>query len=167
MRRRIIDYYSTRSPDRTSFLFSLSMRRLIRLLRYSISGWDKFPFSQEELFVHEMTNYRLLWYSISGRDKFPIFLVHETTHSTTKVLDLRMGHVPYFCRPFDYYGTRSPDRTHSLFSSSMRRQLIRLLRYSISGWDQLPILLVHETTTYSTTAVLDFRMGPAPYFSRP
>ena len=43
----------------------------------------------------------------------------------------------------------------------------RLLRCSISGWDQLPILVIHETTTYSTTAVLDFRTGPAPYFSRP
>ena len=81
-----------------------------------------------------------------------------------------MGPAPYSPRPwddnlFDYCGTRFLDGISSLFSSSMRRQLIWLLRYSISGWDQLPILLVHETITYSTTAVLDFRMGPAPYFS--
>jgi len=138
------------------------------LIDYYGTRWGKLPISQEELLVHEVTNYRLLRSSISGRDKFPIFLVHEMTHSTTKVLDLRMGHVPYFSRPwdglFDYYGTRSPDGTYSLFSSSMR-QPNRLLRYSISSLDMFPIFLVHETI-YSTTTVLDLRMGHVPYFSR-
>ena len=64
-------------------------------------------------------------------------------------------------------GTRSPDGTCSLFFSFIGRQLIQLMQHSNSGWDQLPILLVHETTTYLTTAVLNFRMGPTPYFSRP
>jgi len=52
--------------------------------------------------------------------------------------------------------------------SSTRQQLIRLLRYSTFGWDKLPIsqanFLIHETTTYPTTSVLDLRMGQAPYF---
>ena len=81
-----------------------------------------------------------------------------------------MGPAPYFLRPwddlFDYCGTRFLDGTSSLFSSSMRRQLIRLLRYSISGWDQHPIFLVHKTITYSTTAVLDLRMGHTLYLPR-
>ena len=58
MRRQLIDYYGTR--------------------------WGKLPISQEELFVHETTNYRLLWYSTFGWDKLPIFqeelFVHETTN---------------------------------------------------------------------------------------
>ena len=30
----------------------------------------------------------------------------------------------------------------------------------------IPIFLIHETTTYSTTPVLDLRMGQAPYFPK-
>ena len=60
------------------------MQWLIRLLQYSTYGWDKFPTSQEELFVHEATNYRLLRYSTFGWDKFPIpqeeLFVHEATN---------------------------------------------------------------------------------------
>jgi len=67
----------------------------------------------------------------------PIFsLDHEKTCLTNTVLEPRMGPVPYFL-------------------STMRR-LVRLLPYLNSGWDTLPIFLVHKTT-YSTTAVLDFR----------
>ena len=132
----------------------------------------------------------LLRYSISRWDQLPIFLVHEKTYSTTTVLNFWMGPAPYLSCPwedlFDYCGTPFPDGTSSLLFSSMWR-LIWLLRYSISGWDQLPIFLVHEktystttvlkprmgrfpifvvheTTTYSTTSVLDFRTGPTPYF---
>jgi len=42
------------------------------------------------------------------------------------------------------------------------RRFIRLLRYSISGWDMFPIFLDYEMA-YSTTAVLDLRMGQALY----
>ena len=105
-----------------------------------------------------------------------------------------MGPAPYFSRPWDdlidYCGTRFLDGTSSLFFSSMRwqpnrllrylisgrdqlpiflsmrRQLIRLLRYSISGWDQLPIFLVHKTTTFSTIVVLDLRTGHVPNLPR-
>ena len=59
------------------------MRRLIRLLRYSTFGQDKFPISQEDFLFHETTTDRLPRYSTFGWDKFPIsqedFLVHEMT----------------------------------------------------------------------------------------
>jgi len=42
------------------------------------------------------------------------------------------------------------------------RRFIRLLRYSISGWDMFPIFLDYEMA-YSTTAVLDLQMGQALY----
>jgi hypothetical protein len=81
-----------------------------RLLRYSISGWDQLPFH-----VHETT------YSTTSVLDFRMgpapFLVHEKTYSTTAVLDFWMGPAP-FSRPrddlFDYYGTRFPDGTSSL-----------------------------------------------------
>ena len=110
-----------------------------RLHQYSTPGQDKFPISQMELFVHAMTN------------------------STTSVLDLRMGQVPYFpggtLRPWDnklidYSSTRFSDGTSSLspkrIFSSMRR-LIRLLWYSIPGWGKFPIskdLVLQEMTIH-------------------
>ena len=51
---QLVDYYSTRSSDGTSSLspkegfFSSIRRRIIRLLWYSISGWDTLPISQED-----------------------------------------------------------------------------------------------------------------------
>jgi hypothetical protein len=96
----------------------------------------------------------------------------------------------------DYSSTRSLDGTSSLSSEKNifvhEATIYRLPWYSILGWGKFPIFqeesfrprgdnlsttvildfwmgpapfLVHEKT-YSTTAVLDFRMGPAP-FSRP
>ena len=57
-----------------------------------------------------------------------------------------MWYAPYFSRPWDdlidYWGTRFPDGTSSLFSS------------------------INETSTYLTTAVLDLRTGHAPYLAR-
>ena len=74
----------------------------------------------------------------------PIFsLDHEKTCLTNTVLEPRMGPVPYFL-------------------STMRR-LVRLLPYLNSGWDTLPIFLVHKTI-YSTTAVLDFEWDMLPIF---
>jgi hypothetical protein len=115
------------------------MRKLIRLLWYSISGWDQLPIilnhektystttilnGTSSLFLSTMRKLiRLLRYSISGWDQLPIFLVHKTTYSTTAVLELRMGHAPYFPRGIsssmrrqliDYLGTRPSDRTRSL-----------------------------------------------------
>ena len=67
----------------------------------------------------------------------------------------------------DYYGTRwgkLPTSQEELFIHEAT--IDRLLWCSIYGWDMLPIFLVHETTSYSTTAVLDTRMGHGPYFPR-
>ena len=82
----------------------------------------------------------------------------------------------------DYFGARSPNGTSSLSFSSMRRHPTQLLWYSRSGWDMVPIsqenfrtgrapyfsrrfFLVHETTTYSTTAVLDLWRDTLPISS--
>ena len=122
----LFDYYGTQTPDGICSLFFSSLRRPNRLLRYSISGWDQLP----------------------------IFLDQWNDNlSTTSVLYHQMGQALYllqrFSRPwedlFDYYGTRTPDETSSLFFSTMRR-LVRLLRYSNPGCDMLPIFLVPETT---------------------
>ena len=121
--------------------FSSMRRQLTRLLRYSTFGGTRFPYLQRQVLY---------------------YLVHETTNcSTTAVLDLRKDMLPI---------------SQEDFFSSMRRQLNRLLRYTISRRDMLPIFqensrmgqtpyLSHETTTYSTTAVLDLWMGHDPYFS--
>ena len=82
---------------------------------------DMLPISQEDYLVHEVTNYQLLRYSIFGWDKFPISK-EEFLHpwgdklSTTTVIDLWMGQVPYLPRGF---------------LSSTKWQIIRLLRYLI------------------------------------
>ena len=105
-----------------------------------------------------------------------------TTHSTTTVHDLRMGQTLYLSRRFSLVHETMTTSVLDLrrdmlpisqedFLSSMRRRLIRLLRYSTSGGTCSPypkrdFLLVHETTTYSTTAVLDIRMGQAPYLPK-
>ena len=57
--------------------------------------------------------------------------------------------------------------TSSLLFRPRNDKLLRLLWYSIFGWYMLPIFLIHETTTYSTTEVLDLRMGHASYLFRP
>ena len=133
-------------------------RTFYRLHQYLTLGQDKIPISNKVLVIQEMTNHRLLRtrpqevtkllnpkrstssmrrqfvrllrYSTNGWDKFPISqerfsLVHEMmTRSTTTVLDRRMGQVSYL--PGGFF-------------SSMRRHPIRLLQYSIDGWDKLPI----------------------------
>jgi hypothetical protein len=55
--------------------------------------------------------------------------------------------------------------------SSIRWWIIRLLRYSISGWDTLTIsqrriFLVHKMMNYSITSILDLWMGHAPYLPK-
>ena len=85
---------------------------------------------------------------------------------------LRLPRIPTFLCSLKVKGTANrvvgafgPRDKFSILSSIRRPN--RLLRYLIFEWDQLPILLIHEMTTYSTTAVLKFRMGPAPYSPRP
>ena len=72
--------------------------------------------------------------------------------STTTVLDLRMGQVPYFQR-----GT----------PSSIRRWIIRLLQYSIFEWDKFPIsqeeFFVHETTNCRLLRYSTFRGTFSPF----
>ena len=62
-------------------------------------------------------------------------------------------------------GAYGPRDKFSTFSS-MRRRLIRLLRYSTFGRTSSPYLKrifpVHETTTYSTTLVLNLRRDKFP-----
>ena len=112
MRRNLIDYYGTRFPDGTSSLFFSTMRRLTRLLRYSISGWDQLP----------------------------IFLDHEKTYSTTTVLEPQMGLVPYIFLDHEKTHSTTTVLEPRICSSSLRRPN-RLLKYSISGWDQFLIFL--------------------------
>ena len=102
------------------------------------------------LFLQESSLHQLL----HRLPRIPTFLCLLRVKGTANRVTGVKGHVP--CGPRDKF---------SILSSIRRPN--RLLRYSISGWDQLPILLVHEMTTYSTTAVLDLRMGNSPYFSRP
>jgi hypothetical protein len=97
------------------------------------------PYFLEEFFVHEAIKYQIIRYSTYGRDKLPTsqeeFIIHETT-------------------TIDYIGARPSDGTRSLdpkrISSSMRR-IIRLLRYSIPGWDKFPTskdLAIQEMTIH-------------------
>ena len=120
MRRQIIDYYSTRSLDGTSSLFPKRNSFIHKTTNYSTASVldlrrDMLPISQEDFLVHEATNYRLLRYSTFGRDKILIsqeesIRPSDDRLSTTSVLDLWTGQVPYL-----------PKRN---FFSSMRRQLI-------------------------------------------
>ena len=148
IRRQFIDYFGTRSSDGTR---SLSPKRNLfvhettnyRLLRYSISGWDKLPISKKDLSIHETTIDRLLRYSIFGGTCSPypkrifsrpwdddkLFDYFGTRPSDgTSSLSLKRILVHEMTNYFDYFGTRSSDGTHSLspkrIPSSMRRQLI-------------------------------------------
>ena len=109
-------------------------RRLIRLPRHSIFGWDKFPICKEEFFVHEtMTNSTTSVINLQ-RDKFPIsqedFLVHDTTIdrllryslSLKKIFLIHETTIDRLLRYSAFGGTSSlsPKR----ISSSIRRQLI-------------------------------------------
>ena len=134
----LFDYCGTRFPDGTSTLFFSSIRRqLIRLLRYSIFGWDKLPISQEE-FIHpwddKLSTTPVLDLWMGQAPYFPSGTIRPWGDklSTTTVLDVRMGQDPYLLgkvypsmrrQIIDSSGTRSVDRTSSL-SSSIRRQLI-------------------------------------------
>jgi hypothetical protein len=108
---------------------SSSMRqRIIRLLQYSIFGWDKFPISQGELFVHQMTNYRLLWYSIFRGTCSPypkkILSSMRQLFRLLRYSILRWDQLPISQKRnflssmrrqlIEYFGTRSSDGTSSL-----------------------------------------------------
>ena len=96
---RVVDGTRSLFPKRN---FS-SIRR--QLIDYHDTRWDKIPISQEELFVHEVTNYRLLRHSIFGWDKIPIsqeeFLrTWDDKLSTTSGTRPSEGHVPHIPRGF-------------------------------------------------------------------
>jgi hypothetical protein len=101
---------------------------------------DKSPISQEEILIHETTTRRLPQYSTFGgtsslSSRRPIHPWGDYS-STTTVLDLRMGQVPYLPR-----GNSRPWDDNR-----------RLLRYSTFGWDKFPIsqdnLVIHEVTIH-------------------
>ena len=104
LRRRIVDYYGTRSLDGTRSLspkknLFIHKTTIDRLPRYSILEWDKIPTSQEKSLR-------------SGNNEL----------STTPVFDLWRGQVPYLWKgslhPWDdnWSTTRSSDGTTSLSS---------------------------------------------------
>ena len=74
---------------------------------------DKFPISQEEFLVHEMTTCRLPWYS---------------TKDETRSLVPKRNYSFMSWQPVDYYVTRSYEDTRLLFPKrnflSMRRKLV-------------------------------------------
>ena len=127
MKRQIIDYYGTRSSiGQGPYLprgISSSMRR--QLIDYYGTRWGKSPISQEELFVHEATNYRLLRYSMGQAPYFPrgFSRPRGNKSSTTSVLDLRRDMFPISQEDYPIH----------------EAIIYRLLQYSIFGWDKLSI----------------------------
>jgi len=137
MRRRIIDYSGTLSLDGTS---SLSPKRIS-------------PYTKQQLIDYFGTR--------SSEGHAPhiprgFFLVHETmtNYSTTSVLDLRMGQVPYLSRG----------------SSSMKWRIISTTSELDLRMGHTPYLpkefLRPWDDNWSTTSVLDPRMEYFPHLQQ-
>ena len=134
---------------------------------------NKFPISQEELFIHEMTTRRLLWYSTHEDTKLLLpkrnFSSRDDNLSTTTIHDRRRDKFPISKKSnssmrwqvVDYYGTRPPEGQvpypqEEYFIHEMITY--RLLRYSTSGGTSSlsPRRVIHPwDDILSTTTVLD------------
>jgi hypothetical protein len=121
----------------------------------SSSRWEKLPIFQEEPFVHETTIDRLLQYSMGASPLFPKRNFSSMRRQLIDYHGTRWGKPPIFQEEFLIHETT----------------IDRLPRYSTFGWDKFPISQEESFRprgdNLSTTAVLDFRMGPTPYLSRP
>jgi len=149
MRRQLIDYFGTRSSDGTC---SLSPKKDLFvhetttgwLFRYSILGWDQLPISQKEIFS-------------SMRRQL---IDHFGTRSSDGTSSLPPNKDSHLRDVNSSTATHSTDEEQNLLPPrrNYHPQKQRIIDY-YSTWTISPFptkeLLVHETTSKSTTEVLE------------
>ena len=137
IRRQLIDYLGTRYLNGTRSLppkrnLSVQETTNYRLLRYSISGGDKFPISEKDLFIHETTIDQLLDPQ-TGQPPYLQGLSHpqHNNSSITTVLD-RQTTSPFSTKELLVHKTTRKSTTTILEKNDSRQPMTSFIKKATS-----------------------------------